>query len=168
MSHPFDFNCTHMPTDIGTQFDFHVRDAAKWPHKRMDIFWTLVKKGSGCWEWLGEKNETGYGRFFLGGKRFFAHRISYSILKVPLLDSQPLDHLCRNRGCVNPEHLELVTHQENILRGVGPAAKNAKKIHCPNGHPYDLLDFGKRRCKICRTPQRAKYWKKYIAKGGRK
>ncbi len=87
-----------------------------------------------CWIWMGVIDSSqGYGKFFINGKQIWAHKFSFG--KVPA--GKQLDHLCRNRKCVNPTHLEPVTRKENILRGEGFSAINARKTHCVNGHPFD-------------------------------
>lgn len=84
----------------------------------------------------------------------FAHRFSYIIHKGEIPPKLVIDHLCRNTLCVNPDHLEAVTHKENLLRGIGPTSINAKKTHCIHGHEYtpqntDYKPNGTRRCKTC-------------------
>ncbi len=87
---------------------------------------------SGCWQWQGSLVAQGYGRF----AKEYAHRYAYKALVGPIPEGLTIDHLCRSRGCVNPAHLEVVTRGENVLRGEGPAAKAARKTHCPKGHEY--------------------------------
>jgi len=107
----------------------------------------------GCWEWTGYRNPKGYGVFRSsvesGGSLNLAHRYAYALYKGAIPPGLTLDHLCRNRSCVKPGHLEPVTQHENILRGNSPPAVCAKKTQCPKGHPYDMKDNG-RRCRACR------------------
>ena len=128
----------------------------------IDRFWSKVLKSKTCWIWSGAKAD-GYGAISIKGKNEKAHRISYFLKHGGLNKNLELDHLCRNRGCVNPDHLEEVTHKENMLRGIGWTAVNARKTHCPRGHPYDRIDGdGRRRCVVCSRIQSAKSTKKYM------
>lgn len=113
-------------------------------------FWTKVEFGE-CWRWTGRpSNNGGYAYFSLNGTLFVAHRVAYTSLVGMIPKGLQLDHLCRNRICVNPTHLEPVTHRENIMRGFGWGAENARKDVCPRGHPYNIVDpDGRRRCLEC-------------------
>lgn len=121
--------------------------------------------GDGCWEWTAVRNAPGYGvihRLDKGSR--LAHRILYEMLIGPIPDGLELDHLCRNRGCVRPDHLEPVTRLQNVRRGDGPRLlkeRNASKTHCPQGHPYAEQERyrrpnGERRCGACGRD----YWRK--------
>lgn len=125
------------------------------PHR----FWAKVDvQIDGCWRWMAGQERGGYGRIRVAGKgspNTVAHRFAYERLIALVPKGLQLDHLCRNRLCVNPEHLEPVTARENTLRGQTSAARNAAKTHCPLGHEYNKTNtyFVKRRrirmCRVC-------------------
>ena len=124
------------------------------PIKRLKRFGTKIKLTDTCWYWQGNCHcTTGYGRFWFGkSEYYFSHRLSYQWSKGPIPHGLTIDHLCRNRSCVNPEHLEAVSSIENVMRGISPWALNAKKTQCPKGHPYDGINKnGSRECSICRN-----------------
>ena len=125
-------------------------------------FWDKVRvTPSECWVWTAT-TDYGYARFRVGSRSdnttrmVRAARWAYEHLIEPIEAGLVIDHLCRNRACVYPAHLEPVTSQENILRGHGMAATRARKTHCPQGHPYsgpNLIRWAPhygRRCRICR------------------
>ena len=94
-----------------------------------------IDRETGCWNWTGSKTD-GYGYASVNGKLWRVHRFVYTKLRGPIPDGMVTDHLCRNRGCSNPDHIEVVTNRENVIRGIGISAKNLTKTHCPHGHPY--------------------------------
>jgi hypothetical protein len=120
------------------------------PHP--DRFWMRVRKTATCWEWTGHISADGYGRYRLGGRFLQAHRIAYELIVAPIPSGLTLDHLCRNRRCVNPDHMDPVTHRVNILRGISPSAFNSTRTHCIHGHPFDQANtaISKRGYRICR------------------
>ncbi len=111
-----------------------------------------ICEDTGCWDWIAACESRGYGHFY-AGRYWCAHRVSYELFVGPIPIGLTLDHLCRNRRCVNPEHLEPVSHRENILRGMSPLADNARRTHCRRGHPLFgdnvKLENGGRRCLCC-------------------
>jgi len=97
--------------------------------------YVVPEPNSGCWLWVGSCALRGYAQFWLKRQRY-AYQVSYEHFKGPIPNGLELDHLCRTITCVNPAHLEAVTHRENDLRGKGFVAENARKTHCPRGHEY--------------------------------
>lgn len=127
-------------------------------------FWSKVNKNGSmppqtiapglCWEWTGAKTTGGYGQFWLKPKKVVSHRFAYEQLVGPIPEGLQLDHLCRNRACVNPQHLEPVTQQINIWRGFSIVTANRLKTHCPQGHPYTAENtylHPKNNGRICRA-----------------
>lgn len=109
-----------------------------------------------CWVWLGHTVKGGYGKLKRRGQHWMAHRFYYTQAKGPIPDGLTLDHLCRTRRCVNPDHLEPVTLRANVLRGIGPTAVNARRHVCAQGHPLTGRNLGIRRqgTRKCRTCDR--------------
>ncbi len=125
-----------------------------------------INLDSGCWEWTSSKVQNGYGNIWVGDpdrRCAMAHRVAYELLVGPIPEGMTLDHLCRVRHCVNPAHLEPVTNRENLLRGEGFSAVNARKTHCKRGHEFNERNAyyrTKRRggferdCKLCKDIRR--------------
>lgn len=132
-------------------------------------FWSKVNKGPSCWIWAGSVAPNGYGKMSVRSNHTMTvHRVSWVLAGRVLKSGMCLDHLCRNRLCVNPDHLELVTHRENVLRGVSSPAGNARKTMCSRGHSlvsgeHVKIDTSegrtRRRCLLCRKITNAAYAK---------
>jgi len=121
--------------------------------RRFDIL-HFPEPNSGCWIWLGALDAKGYGSISVNGKNLKAHRWAYEHFIGPIPVGLVPDHLCHLPCCVNPWHMEPVTHQVNILRGQGIAAIRAKQTHCIHGHELagdNLLSQSRRgrQCKLC-------------------
>ena len=118
---------------------------------------------TGCLNFLGSMSHNGYGQlgvYYEDGKRLVrTHRLAYKLVNGAIPVGMQIDHLCRNRRCCNPAHLEAVTSHENTRRGQSPSARNAAATHCPHGHPYTpintLVYAGKRYCWACKTMRRS-------------
>lgn len=131
----------------------------------------------GCWSWAGSHfKATGYTIFNMQmsdgvWRPTVAHRVSHEIFKGPIPDGLTIDHLCRNRGCVNPDHLEAVTQRANNLRGTSPSAMQARQTHCFRGHEftdentYRKPGTNKRECRICmRMRDNRRGWRRGAAR----
>lgn len=121
----------------------------------------VLRSHDGCWEWLGALTSKGYGHFVVAGRRPMAHRYSYERFVGPIPEGMTIDHRCENRRCVNPDHLRVATNQENVLRGCGPTARNARKTHCSRGHAFTpentRIKTKPRYARVCRTCERAPF-----------
>jgi hypothetical protein len=135
-----------------------MRWAAQGHSKRKSPVEYIADPATGCWIWQRAVSSTGYG--ILAGQ--LAHRAVYERHRGPVPAGLELDHRCRNRACVNPDHLEPVTHRENQRRGAAPNGINARKTHCIRGHEftpantYIRPDNGNRQCRICNVTREAK------------
>ena len=137
--------------------------------QQWDRWWGSFLLGDGCWSWIASKNNYGYGQFPVGYSKHAAHRMSYEMFSGPIATGMQIDHLCRNRSCVNPAHMEVVTQAENMRRGGGVAAENGRRTSCRSGHAYSKENtyrwvdkYGShRRCKTCDS-------NRYIANRDRK
>lgn len=144
--------------------------------KDLARFWAKVNRGTGCWEWLGERNNKGYGRFPTysrdSRKRLLAHRVSYTLHHGQIPAGMVVMHACDNPGCVNPEHLSIGTQQDNLrdalakgrvdMSGLAvgrkmsvPGQRGPRVTQCHNGHDYTptntiINSRGHRLCRICR------------------
>lgn len=121
-----------------------------------------INTSTGCWEWEGSTNN-GYGEIRVNKQLYRTHRFVYALLIGPIPKGKGknipvIDHLCRNRRCCNPAHLQLISDKENILLGKGATAEKARQTHCRNGHELPEPVRGHRRCLIClRKWQRENY-----------
>lgn len=119
-----------------------------------ETFWEKVLKSDGCWTWTGSLSVHGYGKVTRQRRFRSAHRLAYELLIGPIPAGLTLDHLCRNRRCVKPAHLEPVTMRENLRRGDSPSAIARRTNRCKNGHVYTPENTyfwrGGRSCVVCR------------------
>ena len=128
-------------------------------------FMTKVDVTDDCWNWIGQKTVDGYGILTFTNKKIkkkkYVHRLSYEHYKQEIPPKMTIDHLCRNRRCVNPDHLECVTNVENVMRGQGITVVNKAKTHCDNGHEFSsentyVTSKGYRQCQICKRFAKAR------------
>lgn len=132
------------------------------PEKRV---WRHVQKTATCWNWTG-CTVYGYGRFNDGVTTVMAHRYLYQLLRVPVEKSEDLDHICRNRACVNPDHLRAVSRKTNLLAegSLSIAKHNFMKTHCKHGHMFTkentkIKKDGSRNCRKCDAiAHNKRYW----------
>lgn len=143
--------------------------------KEEELFWVKVDTSGpipvnradlgNCWQWIASLHHTRhYGQFWSTSRKsgrklmLSAHKVLWEHINGPVPDGQDLDHLCRNRACVNPSHLEVVSHRENVLRGESDFARKAQQTHCKHGHEFtaentihpDRKHPNSRKCRICK------------------
>ncbi len=148
----------------------------------MERFWSKVDKNGPvgqhrpdlgpCWVWIAGKRADGYGRFDVNGRPERAHRFSFEMTSGAIPKDMVLDHLCRNRACVNPDHLQLTTRKGNAVApgsmvGRTTGEKNRAKTHCPKGHEYtpENTRVSKRGLRHCKECNRWRVWLGRRAKG---
>lgn len=126
--------------------------------------WPQVDASGDCWLWLGHTSTAGYGRIHVNGRQDYVHRIVYELLVGPIPEGLHIDHLCRVRTCVNPDHLQPVRPRENAIRGFAPAVITYRTDRCRRGHrltpenTYVVKTTGHRRCRACvNARRRARY-----------
>ena len=123
-----------------------------------DRFWPkVILSQNGCWIWIAAADRLGYGRFWANGKLHLAHRFAYESIVGAIPDGLEPDHLCRAPACVNPEHLEPVTHGENLRRS---PLTFLMPTHCKYGHVFDgrqLSGLKRRFCRKCNTRRGTEY-----------
>ena len=135
---------------------WQIGEIQDWMAERVDT-------SGDCWMWLMATDRAGYGKAKYQGKDWRAHRLVWTMLVGDIPDGLVTDHLCRVKGCVNPDHIELVTNAENMRRqGPNPGLHQKLKTHCPQGHEYSEantynLPAGGRQCFTCKRKQ-ARQW----------
>jgi len=134
--------------------------------------WKHIEITSSCWIWKGSTTSNGYGHLNYAGKNYLSHRFVYELLEDKIPNNLVIDHLCRNRKCVNPAHLDIVTFKENLSRGEGQtknfgernaAFLNKQKTQCPQGHLYEnnlIISKTGRKCRKCHNERQKIYHQK--------
>lgn len=132
-----------------------------WDQATQDRFWAKVRRcgtPADCWLWAGASDKTGYGRVKVGASIPLVHRFAWESMRGPIPDGLHIDHLCRVRLCVNPDHMEPVSQRENTLRGDSPVAIAHRENRCKRGHDLSaayVRSNGSRTCRACQRQRRA-------------
>lgn len=132
---------------------------------QIERFWSCVQRSDGCWLWTSALDRDGYGRFRakIAGRplQTGAHRVAFVLLRGPIPDGLQLDHTCREKRCVRPDHLEPVTIAENRRRSDVATGRLSARSACANGHAFSeqtvYQDGGARRCRVCRLEAQRRY-----------
>ena len=158
----------------GQPTPFVAGHSLRWEPPLQRFLKQLKPSPTGCIEWQGFL-VNGYGRIHRQGRQMPVHRFAYEQANGKIPPQYPLDHLCRNTRCVNPDHLEIVSHRVNILRGTSPSARNYQKTHCANSHPYSIENTWYQRdkrstalsrvCRTCKCEHARQYRKRKQANG---
>jgi hypothetical protein len=134
-----------------------------------DRFWSSIVVVENCWHWTKKVSaDNGYGHFKASGRTWLAHRWAYEHFRGIIPEGKQIDHLCRNRACVNPEHMEVVTALVNTGRGFSPSAITKRSGVCQRGHPMsgDNLgpgSYGRNMCRACYEANMARTRDKRLA-----
>lgn len=143
-----------------------LASSGNYPQDTLDRLLSRVRsQPNGCWMWTGSLTDEGYGQihFWINKRKITRRvsRVSFEIFIRTLGKREIPDHLCRNRGCINPTHMEPVSNRTNVLRGVGPTARNARKTHCKRGHAFTpentYTTQNMRHCRKCRAARMRTY-----------
>lgn len=141
--------------------------------KRDELWmWQRIVVVESCWEWVGTIHNTGYGCMSdETGRQVRPHRFMWELMRGPIPPGLTIDHLCRNKRCVNPDHMEVVTFGENTLRGNAWSGVNKRKTHCNHGHPFSgenlaITPQGYRSCRACSRANTAASRQRKLAASG--
>ena len=137
------------------------------------MFLSRLAPDGECLTWVGALTSEGYGQITVEGQLMRSHRFAYELVNGPIPTGMHIDHICRNRACVNPDHLEAVSVRDNVLRGVGASAVNARKTHCMRGHEFTPENTyrppkhpGTRSCRECQRAANARHTDRRAAHSG--